>query len=83
MDNLWDCLYTYVQENCIPRHLHTSEHHQAAAQRESALTALENMLSPEQQAALEQFRSAEAVLYACEDMFLFQEAIALGKWMAR
>lgn len=83
MDDLWDCLYTYVQEHCVPQHLWTPEHRQASALWEAALTALENMLSPEQQAAWEQFRTAEAALYAYEDMALFQEAIALGKWMAR
>ncbi|WP_298020395.1 hypothetical protein [uncultured Dysosmobacter sp.] len=83
MDDLWDCLYTYVQENCVPRHLHTSEHRRASASRESALSALETMLSPEQQAALEQFLLAEAGLYALETMALFQETFALGKWMAR
>lgn len=83
MDDYLDCLYTYIQENCIPQHLWSPEHRQASARRESALAALENMLSPEQQAALEHFRSAESALYAYEDMALFQEAILLGKWMAR
>ncbi|MDO4314923.1 MAG: hypothetical protein Q4C45_04035 [Oscillospiraceae bacterium] len=83
MDDYLDCLYTYVQENGIPQHLWTPEYRQASAQRESALAALENMLSPEQQAALERVRSAESVLYTYEDMALFQEAIILGKWMAR
>lgn len=82
MADYLNCLYAYVQENRLARHLSTPEHRQAAARRESALAALEGMLSPEQLAALEQLRFAEAGLYALEDMALFEEAVALGKWMA-
>lgn len=83
MDDYIKCLYICAQENHIGKKLRTPEYHQAAVRRETKLKALEDMLSPEQQVALERFRSAETDLFFLEDIALFREGISLGMQMAR
>ncbi|MEG1988765.1 MAG: hypothetical protein RR035_06210, partial [Oscillibacter sp.] len=84
MDEYLDCLYRYVQENRVGRAVWRSpEYRRLSLLREMALQTLTERLTPEQADCLTRFRDAEADFALEEAQILFQEAVALGRWMAR
>lgn len=84
MDNYLNCLFDYVLETRLDEHARSSvEYRQAAADALRKSDILESMLTPEQKAALDALLAADGRILAMDEHIIFQEAVALGKWMAR
>lgn len=84
MDTYLDFLFNYILEirlNELTRP--SAEYQRAAAKALEQSDILESMLTPAQKAALDEFLSADSRLLTMDEQYIFQEAVALGKWMAR
>jgi len=84
MDEYLQCLYTHVMERLLlsPRP-DLAEYRLRSIDQDQAWDALEKTLAPEQLQLLEAYQAAKSHVCAIEDRWLFQEAVSLGKWMAR
>lgn len=84
MDAYLDSLYLHFLENRLDEYLRASTAHQLLCQRrDEAWNALAAGFTPEQTTALDTFFCATSAVCAEEARLVFQEAIQLGKWMAR
>lgn len=84
MDDYLDCLFEHVLEPRLDERARASAEYQRAADdalRKSDI--LESMLAPEQKAALDALLAADSRILTMDERIIFQEAVALGKWMAR
>lgn len=84
MDEYLQCLYNYILE--VRRDetlLKTPEYHTERKSLLAAMRAMDAVLSEEQQKMVNRYLSCQSRLSVLEDAWLFQEAVALGKWMAR
>ncbi len=83
MDSYLKCLYDHVME-CLLRcpRPDMAEYGLRAAEQGRAWEDLKQALSPEQIQLVEAYQAAQSRVFALEDEWLFQEAVALGKWMA-
>ena len=84
MDDYLRCLYMNLMENRFTKKYETlRKYRQGIAYRDIAFNNLIRSLTPEQQDLLEQYETQQGVLDCLETEILFEEAVALGKWMAR
>nr|WP_325217741.1 hypothetical protein [uncultured Oscillibacter sp.] len=84
MDEYLQCLYNYILE--VRRDetlLKLPEYRMERISLLAAMRAMDAALSKEQQKAVNAFLSCQSRLSVLEDEWLFQEAMALGKWLAR
>ena len=84
MDEYLQCLYNYILE--VRRDetlLKLPEYRMERISLLAAMRAMDAALSTEQQKAVNAFLSCQSRLSVLEDEWLFQEAMALGKWLAR
>ena len=84
MDEYLQCLYNYILE--VRRDetlLKLPEYRMERISLLAAMRAMDAALSKEQQKAVNAFLSCQYRLSVLEDEWLFQEAMALGKWLAR
>lgn len=83
MDDYLDCLYRYTLDHLLlDVRLDLIDYSRWKHRQDIAWEALEKALAPEQLHLLEDYRDACCGLRDLEDRLLFQEAVALGKWMA-
>lgn len=83
MDAYLKCLYDHVMERLLTcGRPDMMEYRLCSADQDRAWNDLRNVLTAEQLRLLEDYQSAKARVCALEDQWLFQEAVALGKWMA-
>ena len=83
MDEYLQCLYNYILE--VRRDetmLKTPEYRMRRTSMLTAMRAMDAVLSEEQQKAVNTFLSGHSRLSVLEDEWLFQEAVALGRWLA-
>lgn len=84
MDDYLDCLFQYVLEMRLCERIRSSlEYQQASNESMRKMEILKSTLTHEQKTALNEFLSANGHLLNMDEYIIFQEAIALGKWMAR
>lgn len=84
MDDYLDFLFDYVLETRLDEIARASaEYQRAAAEALRRSEALDAMLTKEQKTALDELLSADSRVLTMDERILFQEAVALGKWMAR
>ncbi len=84
MDDYLKCLYDHVMDGLLPgAGRDRAEHDRRSREQERAWDALWASLSPEQIGLVEDYQAAQAETCALEDEWLFQEGVALGKWLAR
>ena len=84
MDEYLGCLYNHILE--VRRDetlLKTPEYRMRRTAMLTAMRAMDAVLSEEQQKAVNVFLSCQFHLSVLESDWLFQEAVSLGKWMAR
>lgn len=84
MDEYLRCLYNYILE--VRRDeilLKTPEYRTERRSLLAAMRAMDAALSEEQQKMVNSFLSCQSRLSVLEDEWLFREAVALGRWMAR
>ena len=83
MDDYLDCLYRYTLDHLLlDVRLDLIDYSRWNHRQDIAWEALEKALTPEQLQLVEDYRDACCGLRDLEDRLLFQEAVALGKWMA-
>lgn len=84
MDEYMQCLYDHVMEHILLHpHPDMAEYSLRSADQNRAWNDLKNVLTAEQLRLLEDYQTAKARVCSLEDEWLFQEAVALGKWMIR
>lgn len=84
MNDYLDCLFNYILETRLNKITRTSvEYQRASAEALHKSDALEAMLTSAQKAALDDFLAADSHMVTIDEHIIFQEALALGKWMAR
>lgn len=84
MDDYLDCLFDYVLETRLDQRARAAaEYQRLAADALRKSDALEAMLSPDQKAALDALLAADSRVLVMDERIIFQEAVALGRWMAR
>lgn len=84
MDEYLQCLYNYILE--VRRDetlLKLPEYRMERISLLAAMRAMDAALSEEQQKIVNRYLSCQSRLSVLEDEWLFQEAMALGKWLAR
>lgn len=78
------CLYTTCMENGFAEEKEQLTYYRGCiARRNDAFKRLEASLSPEQIELFEEFETTQAAVDCFETEALFEEAVALGKWMMR
>ena len=84
MDAYLNCLYQYVSDHLLlDVRLDLIDYSRWTERQNMAWNALKEALSPEQIDLVEDYRAAWSGRHFLEDELLFQEAVDLGKWMAR
>lgn len=84
MDEYMQCLYDHISGKKLDILLRNNPKYLRCADTLSvAGEALEAMLSPEQQAALDRYESAFCAVTACQEEALFRESVFLGCWLGR
>ncbi len=84
MKDYLDCLYTYVMEHRISTSIKDFKDYQTCLQKyRDAYQKIEETLTEEQLGYFCELSEARNSLDGLEDKWLFAEAVALGKWMAR
>ena len=82
MDEYLECLMDYVEETRVGKLLRTQERYRKSLQKASdAYEELSAKLPPEQLATLEEFRDAHNSMNAVHSEIVFQQGVAVGKWM--
>lgn len=84
MDVYLKCLYDHIMEHLLDnKRPDMPEYRRRSTTQDLAWYTLTQTLTPEQLHLLELYQTARAHVFALEDQWLFQEAVSLGKWMAR
>ena len=84
MNEYLQCLYNYILEVRRDDALRKlPEYRMERISLLAAMRAMDAALSEEQQKIVNRYLSCQARLSVLEDEWLFQEAMALGKWLAR
>lgn len=84
MDTYLKCLYDHIMEHLLDsERLDMPEYKRRTTTQDLAWYALAHTLTPEQLHLLSLYQTAQSHVFVLEDQWLFQEAVALGKWMAR
>ena len=84
MDAYLHCLYQYISENLLQdARLNVIKYSRWTERQDAAWDALKKALSPEQLELVENYRDGWSGKRLLEDEILFQQAVDLGKWMAR
>lgn len=84
MDEYLYCLYNYILE--VRRDetlLKTPEYRMERISMLAAMHVMDAALTEQQQKAVDAYLSSHSRLSVLEDEWLFLEAVALGKWLAR
>ena len=83
MDTHLRCLYNYITENkSIASRESLTTYRHCLAKSDAAYQKMEKSLTAEQLGFVEDYLEARSVLSSMETGRIFEEAVALGKWMA-